>query len=163
VISVSLVNLVGLIEVKKGRFECVQFPLPLDIDCDEGPCVVESGPEQASNSRTNIGPLIEPETGGFEIVQFPVPAESGPEQDAQFCFHCFDTDGFRRFGFPIWPVALTSGLPVLLMWWPRKHIRPGHCFHCDYDLTGNMSGVCPECGADTPERKNLPRMVSVED
>lgn len=23
---------------------------------------------------------------------------------------------------------------------------PGHCPHCGYDLTGNTSGVCPECG-----------------
>ena len=24
---------------------------------------------------------------------------------------------------------------------------PGRCQRCGYDLTGNMSGVCPECGA----------------
>lgn len=23
---------------------------------------------------------------------------------------------------------------------------PGHCIHCGYDLTGNASGSCPECG-----------------
>lgn len=23
---------------------------------------------------------------------------------------------------------------------------PGHCWKCGYDLTGNVSGVCPECG-----------------
>lgn len=22
----------------------------------------------------------------------------------------------------------------------------GHCINCDYDLRGNRSGVCPECG-----------------
>jgi hypothetical protein len=22
----------------------------------------------------------------------------------------------------------------------------GNCLHCGYDLTGNVSGVCPECG-----------------
>ncbi|HPM24999.1 MAG TPA: hypothetical protein PLP66_13915 [Phycisphaerae bacterium] len=26
---------------------------------------------------------------------------------------------------------------------PRPH---GHCPKCGYDLTGNTSGVCPECG-----------------
>ena len=25
-------------------------------------------------------------------------------------------------------------------------LRPGICFNCGYDLTGNISGVCPECG-----------------
>jgi len=24
--------------------------------------------------------------------------------------------------------------------------KPGHCRGCDYDLTGNVSGRCPECG-----------------
>lgn len=24
--------------------------------------------------------------------------------------------------------------------------RRGHCRKCDYDLTGNTSGICPECG-----------------
>ncbi len=27
---------------------------------------------------------------------------------------------------------------------------PGHCQKCGYDLTGNESGRCSECGADTP-------------
>ncbi|MDB5356511.1 MAG: hypothetical protein JWN24_2964 [Phycisphaerales bacterium] len=25
-------------------------------------------------------------------------------------------------------------------------IPPGHCLACGYDLTGNVSGTCPECG-----------------
>jgi hypothetical protein len=25
--------------------------------------------------------------------------------------------------------------------------RPGRCPACDYDLTGNTTGICPECGA----------------
>lgn len=27
-----------------------------------------------------------------------------------------------------------------------ERTRPGHCQSCAYDLTGNVSGVCPECG-----------------
>ena len=30
----------------------------------------------------------------------------------------------------------------------REH---GQCIHCGYDLTGNQSGTCPECGRDTVE------------
>lgn len=29
----------------------------------------------------------------------------------------------------------------------RPTIRAGHCRHCGYNLTGNVSGRCPECGA----------------
>ena len=39
------------------------------------------------------------------------------------------------------PVATTA---VWLRLFPVK--RPGFCRECDYDLTGNVSGVCPECG-----------------
>ena len=28
----------------------------------------------------------------------------------------------------------------------RKRERPSNCSRCGYDLTGNVSGVCPECG-----------------
>jgi predicted Zn-ribbon and HTH transcriptional regulator len=28
----------------------------------------------------------------------------------------------------------------------RRRFPPSHCQRCGYDLTGNMSGVCPECG-----------------
>lgn len=28
--------------------------------------------------------------------------------------------------------------------------RRGRCLKCGYDLTGNVSGVCPECGKRTP-------------
>ena len=28
---------------------------------------------------------------------------------------------------------------------PALRRRMGQCAHCGYDLTGNVSGVCPEC------------------
>ena len=28
----------------------------------------------------------------------------------------------------------------------RKRRPPGHCVQCGYNLTGNVSGRCPECG-----------------
>jgi hypothetical protein len=33
--------------------------------------------------------------------------------------------------------------------WRRK--PPGLCEKCGYDLTGNVSGVCPECGRSVAE------------
>lgn len=34
----------------------------------------------------------------------------------------------------------------------RLAARKGLCRTCAYDLTGNVSGVCPECGAPIPKR-----------
>lgn len=48
---------------------------------------------------------------------------------------------------PLWMPLALIGLPtVLLFWRDRGRIPPGHCQKCGYDLTGNVSGVCPECG-----------------
>lgn len=47
------------------------------------------------------------------------------------------------------PVAMFLGYPVFTIWRERRRRRrrrPGCCVHCLYDLTGNESGVCPECG-----------------
>jgi hypothetical protein len=58
---------------------------------------------------------------------------------------------------PLWFVfAVWSVLPLRWWWlwrgrWRREwRIRQGRCGRCGYDLTGNTSGVCPECGAKIP-------------
>ena len=36
----------------------------------------------------------------------------------------------------------------------RDAIRhEGHFLHCGYNLTGNESGVCPECATPVPKRE----------
>ncbi len=45
---------------------------------------------------------------------------------------------------------------ALLIWrrvWPR--VVPGFCHFCGYNLRGNVSGVCPECGTPTPTDDGL--------
>lgn len=53
------------------------------------------------------------------------------------------------------PVALFLVYPVLAVLWERvgKLLKPrrGHCRTCGYNLTGNTSGACPECGATLAE------------
>ena len=68
------------------------------------------------------------------------------------CLHGFA--GVRR-----WPIKAAFALLVsvgdlLLLWanWPPVKARPGRrvtsggCVRCGYDMAGNRSGTCPECG-----------------
>ena len=54
---------------------------------------------------------------------------------------------------PIWiPFILFAAYPSVVFTrgplrpWRRR--RRGRCLKCGYDLTGNESGVCPECGSE---------------
>lgn len=52
---------------------------------------------------------------------------------------------------PLWIPALALLLPAVVMWrHDLRQVAPGHCRKCNYDLTGNVSGRCPECGAPLP-------------
>jgi hypothetical protein len=35
---------------------------------------------------------------------------------------------------------------LFAFWKTRVRHKPGECVNCGYNLTGNMSGICPECG-----------------
>jgi hypothetical protein len=55
-------------------------------------------------------------------------------------------NGGSRIMFPLW-------LPAAVLCWPGyralrrlRRVLPGHCPICRYDLQGNESGRCPECG-----------------
>lgn len=52
---------------------------------------------------------------------------------------------------PLWMPFVLVGVPTGLLWWRDLRVPPGHCPNCGYDLTGNVSGVCPECG--TPVKR----------
>jgi DNA-directed RNA polymerase subunit RPC12/RpoP len=41
----------------------------------------------------------------------------------------------------------------------RRPFPPGHCRKCGYNLTGNVSGRCPECGARSLVNERTPAGV----
>ena len=48
---------------------------------------------------------------------------------------------------PIWLALVVIALPTAILWYRDRRPPKGHCQSCGYDLTGNVSGICPECGA----------------
>ena len=74
----------------------------------------------------------------------------------------------RWFGFGVvgWFVVnfglgfLYYYIQGLLVFWVIDKLYPrpqvfGYCKKCDYDLTGNVSGVCPECGTPIVDRNKM--------
>jgi hypothetical protein len=45
---------------------------------------------------------------------------------------------------------IVSGLADLFLKRLRRFVNPQECRTCGYDLTGNTSGTCPECGTSVP-------------
>ncbi len=53
---------------------------------------------------------------------------------------------------PLWLPMLILAVPTGILFWRDRRYPPGHCQRCGYDLTGNVSGRCPECGGPVPDR-----------
>jgi hypothetical protein len=53
------------------------------------------------------------------------------------------------------PAAITAIMPTIFVLNRRRGGKRGQacCSSCGYSLTGNVSGVCPECGTQVPSRK----------
>ena len=59
----------------------------------------------------------------------------------------------RVLTFHLWPMILLIGIILISCWriiFLKRRLRLrkelGLCLKCGYNLTGNVSGVCPECG-----------------
>ncbi len=67
-------------------------------------------------------------------------------------FDYYWTGRSKSVGVPLWfPLSLFAICPAgmfisLVRRWNRR--RWGYCVQCRYDLTGNLSGICPECGTE---------------
>ena len=73
-----------------------------------------------------------------------------------------DPDWSYEALLPLWlPTALFSLTTVWLWKSSFRRIPPGYCNECGYDLTGNTSGVCSECGAPTPPTHAPPPSATV--
>lgn len=66
--------------------------------------------------------------------------------------------GSTEFFCPLWIPLLILVMPLACIWY--AHMRrplPGQCTRCRYDLRGNTSGRCPECGKPIPFTSPVPK------
>ncbi|HEY8750526.1 MAG TPA: hypothetical protein VIM11_21260 [Tepidisphaeraceae bacterium] len=83
--------------------------------------------------------------------------------DKPFCVVAFRSKAldWRRqwwINVPHWSVAASFAGPPA--WWfvtfrRRRHRRANACPTCGYNLTGNTSGICPECGTAVVENVTI--------
>ncbi len=99
------------------------------------------GKLQHAMLHSGVGPGLRPLTGTIQTLGFDRPPSG--------------LSHVRFVSVPFWMPAVMFGAPaVALMVVPRtlrlalhqRRRRRGLCVRCGYDLTGNDSGVCPECG-----------------
>lgn len=75
-------------------------------------------------------------------------------------FHSLPQYAYQlRLFFPIWWLLAAfagSSIGVFGWTWRKRLRRPAHaCSQCGYDLTGNVSGACPECGQKLPQLNRI--------
>jgi hypothetical protein len=51
-----------------------------------------------------------------------------------------------NWNIPLWMLLVPCVIATIVSWRSRPDPHSHRCQFCDYDLTGNVSGVCPECG-----------------
>lgn len=78
---------------------------------------------------------------------------SRSRRDSLLTWFGFGLPSIRRsawatdFFVPLWSLLILPAFPTVCFFRSdRRRQQPGHCVTCGYNLTGNVSGVCSECG-----------------
>jgi hypothetical protein len=92
----------------------------------------------------NIGP-------GYFAIQFqnPFPDQGGwflIPTESSLCWWPIPHLDRTMFLLPSSLLLVVIAVPIAILHRHDRPIPPGHCQHCGYNLTGNVSGKCPECG-----------------
>ena len=97
---------------------------------------------------------------GFYAGYYAAWSYGGGEDEADNYFHVKAMSRTVGFGVPAWFLfILVASYPALVFirsigWRRRYRKKHGRCVQCGYNLEGNVSGVCPECGTEYPKASN---------
>ena len=87
-------------------------------------------------------------TSWRDLLGFTWPHVLQREDFVEFSGPCYrQTD----ISLPLWMLLPVIELPSLYLWRNNRRVAPGHCAACGYNLIGNVSGICPECGNAVPQ------------
>ncbi len=76
-------------------------------------------------------------------------ARNGPKAD--WWFFAGPSRSWMTLEVPAWVLLIAIGGPTVLVRACNRAFPVGHCQVCGYNLTGNISGVCPECADPVPK------------
>jgi len=74
-----------------------------------------------------------------------IPLVDARDED-RFIPRASSSGGFTTLSVPLWMLFAALITPLVISVVRCARTRPGCCPACGYDLTGNTSGRCPECG-----------------
>ena len=60
--------------------------------------------------------------------------------------YCMTNAHGKSASLPLWLPLVLPARAVVLGWSGGHRVPGGRCQICGYDLTGNTTGRCPECG-----------------
>ena len=66
---------------------------------------------------------------------------------------------YLDISMPILVLLAAVGIVGLVLQRRYRKLMSKHCSLCGYDLTGNVSGVCPECGEAVPRQVEILRRI----
>jgi hypothetical protein len=95
----------------------------------------------------------------YRMVGFPLPIGFFHFENGGWC-------AYEVLGIPvvlhvvgnvlIWSLVFALPLSLLFGFFRPRRQPTGKCRNCGYDLTGNLSGRCPECGLEVPATEQNP-------
>lgn len=99
--------------------------------------VIDVYPPSSANSSEMVWMAVTPRDRRRTFDFWPPPAVTFARPDEGWCVV-----------LPLWIPFILIAVPTALLWrLDRRRTFPGHCRKCNYNLAGNTSGVCPECGS----------------